>query len=493
MRLILAALLILLAAVPGARAATVSSSVQQEHGPKGEPYDVHRLAFTAAAGERNDLAIAVSGQEIRIADAGAEITPSGDCTSISVNEVRCPVRSMPRDLQVTLGDGDDRFRSDVSGRIAGDAGNDDLAGPGSLLGSDGDDTLSGSGTVNGGPGTDRITLTPDPPVAGLPLQGGYAHGGPGSDVVRGSAGADSIDGGGGIDDLRGGDGDDRMSDGDLAFDVGILDADEVHGEGGRDHVTLANDGGPMTVDLTLAGQQVTGVPDAVTGFENARTGAGDDVIRGDAGPTSAEGGPGDDRIDGGGGDDNLAGGRGDDVLSGGDGVDTIDGGMDRDEVDAGAGDDVVTVAHDFFADLVRCGTGRDTAMTDGFDRLDGCERRQVFRPARAVDALERRGRLVRARVNCDDVAEDCRGATTLRVRLGSRRRTLGRVAFGCEDPSPCHVFATSRWVRLPAAAYARLRRDRRLAFDVVTEFGDGARAGAIRVRERATLRLRAGR
>jgi hypothetical protein len=311
-------------------------------------------------------------------------------------------------------------------------------------------------------------------------------GGAGDDVIVGSAGRDYLQGGTGRDDVRGGDGHDSV------IDEGA-EADELHGGPGLDLVVLVNEGGPMRVDLAATGQQATGVSDAVTGFESVNTGAGDDVVTGTGGPNTINTFGGDDRVDAGDGDDVLDGGAGRDVLDGGPGADAIDGRGEADVIGGGEGDDKLRASDDFFVDRVDCGTGADEIVTDGSDRLAGCEKpglRRPARPLRAFNPIERRGRRVRAVYACRDVIDDCRGFSTLRVRHRGRWRSLGRVTFTCNTPAPCQDEARSSWVRLSAPMVRELRRERRLVFQVVTEFGAGRSAGAIALRHRATLRLR---
>ncbi|MEW6582224.1 MAG: hypothetical protein AB1416_05645 [Actinomycetota bacterium] len=96
---------------------------------------------------------------------------------------------------------------------------------------------------------------------------------------------------------------------------------------------------------------------------------GDSLIRGHGRDDCVIGGPGSDRLLGGPGDDRLTAGAGADELVGG-------AGMNRD--DAGAGDDVIRAANGR-AELVSCGSGRDTALADRSDRVRSCE---VVRPSR---------------------------------------------------------------------------------------------------------------
>lgn len=106
-----------------------------------------------------------------------------------------------------------------------------------------------------------------------------------------------------------------------------------------------------TLDGTAAADLVLGI-------------GGDDLIRGRREDDCLIGGPGRDRLVGGPGYDRLTGGAGADELVGGGGVNRYD---------AGAGDDVLRAANGR-AELVSCGTGRDTALVDRDDRIRGCER-----------------------------------------------------------------------------------------------------------------------
>jgi Ca2+-binding RTX toxin-like protein len=106
----------------------------------------------------------------------------------------------------------------------------------------------------------------------------------------------------------------------------------------------------------------TGAPEIIFGFSGA------DVIRGRAGHDCLIGSRGNDRLLGQAGFDRLTGGSGRDRLVGGPGVNAYDAGPGRDFVDARNGR----------RELVRCGSGRDTARVDRRDRVRSCER--VRRP-----------------------------------------------------------------------------------------------------------------
>lgn len=130
-------------------------------------------------------------------------------------------------------------------------------------------------------------------------------------------------------------------------------ADEGGGTGGRGAGGSGSGSG-----CRLA---VTGTADA----DRLAGTAGSDLIAGLEGDDVLSGGPGADCLYGDEDDDQVLGEGGNDVLVGGEGVDMIDG---------GPGNDVVA-ARDGFADVVRCGSGRDTVEADPADRLVGCERR----------------------------------------------------------------------------------------------------------------------
>jgi Ca2+-binding RTX toxin-like protein len=128
---------------------------------------------------------------------------------------------------------------------------------------------------------------------------------------------------------------------------------------------------PLAAGGCLAALLGTNGPDTLEG-------AGDgEVILGFGGDDRIESGDGHDCLIGAGGKDVLRGERGDDRLTGGRGNDTLVGGPGVNAYDAGAGRDSVD-ARNGQRELVRCGSGRDTARVDRRDRVRGCER--VSRP-----------------------------------------------------------------------------------------------------------------
>ena len=146
----------------------------------------------------------------------------------------------------------------------------------------------------------------------------------GDDVIDGLAGDDCIDGGSDDDDLKGGTGNDSI--------LGGRGSDELDGSSGADR---------------LFGQ------------------SGNDVLVGGSGRDMLAGGDGNDRLSGGSGRDRLFGERGNDLLTAGESGGSL--------LDGGSGNDTIR-SRNGRRDTVRCGTGRDLAIVDRFDKVSGCER-----------------------------------------------------------------------------------------------------------------------
>jgi Ca2+-binding RTX toxin-like protein len=196
--------------------------------------------------------------------------------------------------RIVAGDGNDVvYGDDGDDVVFGGAGNDSIfGGPGNdiLLGEAGDDFLigeDGNDTISGGDDNDVIA-------------GGF-----GNDTLNGDAGHDAIDGGAGEDAIDGGDGDDLINAG--------LDADRVMGGNGADtFIAVIGDGadaydggdGSDSYDASTAIAAViidlnTGVAqgvdigsDVLVSIENARGGAGDDVLTASLQVNVLLGGPG---------------------------------------------------------------------------------------------------------------------------------------------------------------------------------------------------------
>ncbi|MCG3128074.1 MAG: hypothetical protein CHACPFDD_02948 [Phycisphaerae bacterium] len=220
-------------------------------------------------------------------------------------------------------------------------------------------------TVNGLDGDD------DMQAAGLPsgVVGLTMNGGPGDDVLFGSAGSDQLNGdgdndtiaGGGSDDIvQLGFGDDRFiwehGDGsDLIEGADGVDVVEVNGSGAGESFTVTANGtrvrldrlnpGPFSLDIGTCEQLVLnaqGGDDSLACTGNlaaliqitADGGAGDDALLGSNGADVLMGGDDDDFIDGQQGNDTVLMGAGDDTFQWdpGDGNDTVEGQAGHDRV-----------------------------------------------------------------------------------------------------------------------------------------------------------------
>jgi len=158
--------------------------------------------------------------------------------------------------------------------------------------------------------------------------------------------------------------------------IGTLAGDNVFAMAGDDFVTGFQ--GDDCVDGGRGADRIAGGPDA----DRLLGRGGKDTIEGEDGRDRLHGGGGNDELDGGYGPDLLGGGSGRDVLTGGPdrdrlfgekGRDRLAGGSGRDYLDGGPGRDRIE-ARDGERDDVVCGGGRDLAIVDRLDRVDGCER-----------------------------------------------------------------------------------------------------------------------
>ena len=145
--------------------------------------------------------------------------------------------------------------------------------------------------------------------------------------------------------------------------------DEIRYEGSKDatidlraatlEYELGGGGFVSYVDGVIAGRTIAnGVV-----IENARGGAGNDMITGNAAENAMTGNSGDDGLNGMEGDDRVGGGGGNDDLDGGMDNDVVVGGGGKDTVTGGEGDDMVKGSRG--ADVVGGGTGNDTVKGGG--------------------------------------------------------------------------------------------------------------------------------
>jgi hypothetical protein len=344
--------------------------------------DGDKLVYTAQQGEDNDLTIDETWDGsytmyYRVVDR-VPIAPGAGCSPSPDNLSTVLCSTAPHQIDVDLGDHDDRASVIGWYGIRVDGGEDDdritchTNGNCDVHGGAGEDSLvaEGPGALDGGPGDDVLSVNvfaPDPISVQLTggdgndeLHGGPAgdrlDGGPGNDLIVGDpfghSGADTLDGGPGDDELNGGLGPDRLSGGD-----------------GRD--TLDYSYRSAAVAVTLPGTSSSGDEGDVLApdFENVVGTRYADTLIGDAGPNELTGGDGNDTLAGGGGPDSIVGGTGDDNLDGGAGQDVYQGNEGNDTIDAREPADGPVVG----AESVFCGTGSDSAQVDADDLTDRCE------------------------------------------------------------------------------------------------------------------------
>ena len=330
---------------------------------------IKRVWYAAAPGEANNLTISLTGPDFVLSDPGAAITANPPCSG-SGSTASCPTAGIIG-FTVTGDDQADSLRNTTSTRstLSGGDGND------SLEGGSGDDTLRGNqgiDTLRGGDGNDLID-------------------------VRGDRG-DIVSCGGGNDTVRA-DGSDLIASDCETLDVppaapgpdtsppaiGLLGPTEI---ATLDPGACANDRlgtpGADVLNGTDMGDNLFALQgnDTVNGLGNddcifggvgsdRLVGAqGDDRLLGD---DSDSGVPGNDRLQGNSGNDLLIGGPGRDRISGGRGNDRLRAGPGRNRLRGGAGNDRLNAVNGKI-DRVNCGSGRDRARVDSFDRVRGCER-----------------------------------------------------------------------------------------------------------------------
>jgi Ca2+-binding RTX toxin-like protein len=304
----------------------------------------------------------------------------------------------------------------------------------------GDDTFNGAAglapltllTLNGGTGDDSLTGGDGPDLL---------TGGDGNDKLDGDSGDDRVVGDRGTDTLSGGDGDDA-----LVWNNGD-GSDVMNGDAGADAVEI---NGALT-----AGDIFTAAPNAGRVLFT-RTNLVPFTVDFSAEALAVNAGGGDDQftvspglpgllvnVDGGSGNDSLTGAEEADSLVGGAGNDTLTGGGGSDLLDGQDGDDRL-LARDGEGDLVRGGTGNDSAQTDALtvDAVDGIETVDATPPPPAPDTkallptlghitvLRTHGHLIaRVPLSCPAAeAGGCQTTVTLTtaktVRFGRVRATL---------------------------------------------------------------------
>ncbi len=346
-----------------------------------------RLVFTANAGEANAVTMTPAGDGVTINDTGAALsntTYAGTCTlGPDSFTATCPgVLS----VSVRLGDMSDALdmsalaqagvvlAGDGNDLVAGGTGNDRIVGEGgrdTITANGGNDLIKVRGgaidSVNCGDGADTVDADAadylDASCETTPTSGGGSGGGSGPGPAQGEAPLPPRNGSGPKPILlpsapgtpspvaipsgkcptlfKGTGGADRID--------GTGKGDRMFGFGGRD--ILNGLGGN---DCLYGGK----------GSDQLYAGRGSDVIR--AGKDA-------DRVYAGTGSDKVYGEKGNDRLYGQNGNDRLNGGKGRDRIYGGRGNDRID-ARDGQRDVVRCGSGRDTAKVDRKDRVSGCEK-----------------------------------------------------------------------------------------------------------------------
>ena len=175
-----------MAALMGVAGSAAAATVfeREDSGNKG-PSTYHPI-YSAEPGEANDLSIEREGNGVLFTDPAAVVraTAGRGCVQRGPHAAYCPRGAGP---EAALADGDDRARGfgsvwggdgadrlEVSGRLMGEAGDDELHGG---MGSDEIDAGTGADAVFGGPGNDRFRdLTPS--------EGDTWDGGPGYDWIE---------------------------------------------------------------------------------------------------------------------------------------------------------------------------------------------------------------------------------------------------------------------------------------------------------------------
>jgi Ca2+-binding RTX toxin-like protein len=246
------------------------------------------VAFTAAAGERNNVVITQTGDassldyDFIVSDTGATLTSGAGCTSVDQHTARCAGSQnglLVLTVSVKLGDADDQLH--VTPPVS--------QYPAALY-------------AKGGPGNDEL-------FAASRIQFDRLNGGRGNDRLYGADGDDRLLGGGGRDELYGGAGGDQLADGDRDGRHGGAGpgSDLLDGGDGNDAVSYAKRTAPVFVNL---GDELPdgerGERDRLTSIESITGGRGNDRLVGDRGPNGLDGGGGRDRLRGRAGDDALA-------------------------------------------------------------------------------------------------------------------------------------------------------------------------------------------
>ena len=334
------------------------------------------VGYDAAAGEVNNVSVAVGANGKLVISDGAPVTAGPGCVLNSLGDAECTADVAF--VSVLLGDRNDTlvYQAPHGASLNGQEGDDLFFGavrkaagrsiqPAFYLGNAGRDTISYA-LSNGGVRVD----TDDTPGAGRTEDGRPGidlesvgrdiekiEGSNFGDVLFGSPGNDSISGRAGNDQMGGGAGNDFF----FEDQGGPNGADSIHGADGEDRVSYA--GRTNGVFVSLDNTRNDGEPgegdDVRSNVESITAGNGDDVLTGSGAANDLQGFGGDDTFHGLGGNDTLQLGAGNDFAFGSTGNDVI-------------------IAGDGERDTINCGENTDTANRDNVETLvSGCEKGTV--------------------------------------------------------------------------------------------------------------------
>jgi hypothetical protein len=257
--------------------------------------------FLAAPGERNDVSVTSDrpqGQPVQVTfhDEGAKVEAGEGCVPVDDHTARCSASGLSV-AQAQLGDENDKLHVFEPTKFLG------------LL-----------GAVR-------------------------AFGGRGDDLLVGGPFSDELYGGGGRDELHGGDFRDVLSDGDRSRAKGEARPGPDVMDGGPGYGDVISYGGRtarVTVDLRTGAAGEKGEGDAISGFEYAAGGAGNDRLTGTNQANDLFGNDGNDVLRGLRGQNLLQGGRGRDRLFGDNETDFLAPGPGLDSLSCGGSDDTVS-------------------------------------------------------------------------------------------------------------------------------------------------------
>lgn len=275
------------------------------------------------------------------------------------------------DDQISGGSGNDEIEG---GRgedfLFGGEGNDEILGGrgvDSVFGGAGNDVFTVSGSdeydnVRGGDGIDTLDHSASS-ISGTTIDfsirsitgegtGGISLALEGIEIFKDGRGSNTIisDGSG---SYNGGAGDDLM--------VSNEGAEIMVGGSGIDTIDHTRITGAYDFDMTTGETSIA--DESFTGFENAKTNRGANIIEGTEGANEISTGRGRDVLNGNGGDDILRGAKGKDRLFGGDGDDILIGGKAKDILNGGAGADTFVFAAKQGKDVIQ-------DFEDGVDLID---------------------------------------------------------------------------------------------------------------------------